>query len=120
MCDSRKYPYPSHGWFFRLDPPPHPLKISIPEGSCITPHPPGISYFPFHGLYLPHLEIIDSVPLKINCSHLKKQFFIIFDLFVTFYKAIGISYVGRACLIMSSLSFLLVHPAKCARHKNRD
>ena len=22
MCDSRKYPYPSHGWFFRLDPPP--------------------------------------------------------------------------------------------------
>ena len=85
--------------------PPHPLKISIPEGSCITPHPPGISYFPFHGLYLPHLEIIDSVPLKINCSHLKKQFFIIFDLFVTFYKAIGISYVGRACLIMSSLSF---------------
>ena len=23
MCDSRKYPYPSHGWLFRLDP-PHP------------------------------------------------------------------------------------------------
>ena len=22
MCDSRKYPFPSHGWFFRLDPPP--------------------------------------------------------------------------------------------------
>ena len=21
MCDSRKYPYPSHGWFFQLDPP---------------------------------------------------------------------------------------------------
>ena len=20
LCDSRKYPYPSHGWFFRLDP----------------------------------------------------------------------------------------------------
>ena len=121
MCDSRKYPYPSHGWFFRLDPPPpHPLGISVPEGSCITPHPPGISYFPFHGLYLPHLEIIDRVPLKINCSHLKTQFFIIFDLFVIFYKAICISCAGRACLIMSSLSLLLVHPAKRARHGNRD
>ena len=104
--------------------PPHPLKISIPEGSCITPHPPGISYFPFHGLYLPHLEIIDGVPLKSNCSHLKTQFFIIFDLIVIFYKAICISYAGRACLIMSSLSLLLVHPAKrarqVARHENRD
>ena len=70
--------------------PPHPLGISVPEGSCITPHPPGISYFPFHGLYLPHLEIIESVPLKINCSHLKTQFFIIFDLFVIFYKEICI------------------------------
>jgi len=50
--------------------PPHPLGISVPEGSCITPHPPGISYFPFHGLYLLHLEIIDRAPLKINCSHL--------------------------------------------------
>ena len=89
MCDSRKYPYPSHGWFFRLDP-PHPLGISVPEGSCITPTPPspGISYVPFHGLNLPYLEIIDCVPLKINCSHLKTQFFIIFDLFVIFYKAI--------------------------------
>ena len=123
MCDSRKYPYPSHGWFFRLDP-PHPLGISVPEGSCITPHPPGISYFPFDGLYLLHLEIIDRVPLKINCSYLKTQFFIIFDLSVIFYKAICISYAGRACLIMSSLSLLLVHPAKCARqvarHENRD
>ena len=100
--------------------PPHPLGISVPEGSCITPHPPRISYFPFHGLYLPHLEIIDSVLLKINCSHLETQFFIIFDLFVTFYKAIGISYVGRARLIMSSLSFLLVHPAKRVSHENRD
>ena len=105
--------------------PPHPLGISVPEGSCITPHPPEISYFPFHGLYLPHLEIIDRLPLKINCSHLKTVgqyclFFIIFDLFVIFYKAICISYVGRAWLIMSSLSFLLVHPAKCTRHENRD
>ena len=56
--------------------PPHPLGISVPEGSCTTPHPPGISYFPFHGLYLPHLEIINHVPLKINCSHLKTQFFL--------------------------------------------
>ena len=100
--------------------PPHPLGISVPEGSCITPHPPGISYFPFHGLYLPHLEIIDRVLLKINCSHLKTQFFIIFDLFVIFYKAICISYAGRACLIMNSLSFLLDHPAKHTRHENRD
>ena len=40
-----------------------------------NPQPPGISYFPFHGLYLLHLQIIDRVPLKINCSHLKTQFF---------------------------------------------
>ena len=123
LCDSRKYPYPSHWWFFRLDPPP-PEGISIPEGSCTTPHPPGISYFPFHGLYLPHLEIIDRLPLKINCSHLKTVgqyclFFIIFDLFVIFYKAICISYAGRACLIMNSLSFLLDHPVKHTRHENR-
>ena len=110
MCDSRKYPYLSHRWFFRLHP-PHHLGISVPVGSCITPHPPGISYFPFHCLYLPHLEIIDRVPLKINCSHLKTQFFITFDLFVIFYKAICISYAGRARLIMSSVSFLLVHLA---------
>ena len=54
---------------------PHPVGISVPEGSCITPHPPEISYFPFHGLYVPHLEIIDRVPLKINCSHLKTVFY---------------------------------------------
>ena len=100
--------------------PPHPLGIFAPEGSYITPYPPGISYFPFHGVYLPHLEIIDRVPFKVNCSHLKTQFFIIFNLFVIFYKAIYISYAGRACLIMSSLSFLLVHPAKHTRHENRD
>ena len=70
--------------------PPHPLGISVPEGSCITPHPPGISYFPFRGLYLPHLEIVERVPRKINCSHLKTQFFIIFNLFLIFYKAICI------------------------------
>ena len=90
--------------------PPHPLGISVPEGSCITPHPPGISYFPFHGLYFPHLEITDCVRLKINCSHLKTQFFIIFDLFVIFYKAICISYAGRACLIMRQ-SLLFISPS---------
>ena len=80
--------------------PPHPLGICVPEGSCITPQPIGISYFPFHGLNLPYLEIIDRAPLKINCSHLKTPFFfIIFDLFVIFYKTICISYVGRARLI---------------------
>ena len=55
--------------------PPHPLRISVPEGLCITPIPPRISYIPFHGLNLPYLEIIDCVPLKINCSHLKTHFF---------------------------------------------
>ena len=44
--------------------PPHPIRISVPEGSYITPHPPGICYFLFHGLNLPHLEIIDLVPPK--------------------------------------------------------
>ena len=59
---------PPHRWFFRLDPHPHPLGISIPEGSCVTPsHLPGISYFPLHGLKLPHLEIINT-----------RQIFIIF------------------------------------------
>ena len=47
-----------------------------------NPHPPGISYFPFHGLNLQYLEIIDRVLLKINCSHLKTRFFIIFDLII--------------------------------------
>ena len=47
LCDSRKYPYPSHGWFLRLDPPPHPLGISVPEGSCITPPPPRNFLFSF-------------------------------------------------------------------------
>ena len=55
-------------WFFQLDPQPHPLGISIPGGSCVTPsHPSGISYFPFHGLNLPYLEIINT-----------RQIFIIF------------------------------------------
>ena len=96
-----------------IRPPPHPLGISVPEGSCITPHPSGISYFPFHGLYFPHLEIIDRVPLKINCSHLKTQFFIIFDLFVIFYKAICICYAGRARLIMNSLFFISPSSETC-------
>ena len=110
-CDSRKYPYPSHAWFFRLDP-PHPLGISVPEGSCITPPPPlGISYFPFHGLNLPYSEIINRVPLKINCSHLKTHFFITFDLFVIFYKAICISYTGRACLIDYEQSLFFISPS---------
>ena len=75
-----------------------------------NPHPPGMSYFPFHGLNLPHLEIIDRVPLKINCSHLKTQVFIILDLFVIFYKAICISYAGRARLIDYEQSLLFISP----------
>ena len=120
LCDSRKYPYPSHGWFFRLDP-LHPLGISVPEGSCITPYPPGISYFPFHDFTLPYLEIIDRVPLKINCSHLKTHFFIIFDLFVIFYKAICISYAGRARLIdyEQSLFFISSSSETCKAREQR-
>ena len=95
--------------------PPHPLGISVPEGSCITPHPPGISYFPFHGLNLPYLEIIDRVPLKINCSHLKTHFFIIFDLFVIFYKAICISYAGRARLKDYEQSLFFISPSRETR-----
>ena len=95
--------------------PPHPVGISIPEGSCITSHPLGISNFPFHGLYLPHLEIIDRVPLKINCSHLKTQVFIILDLFVIFYKAICISYAGRARLIDYEQSLFFISPSRETR-----
>ena len=91
-------------------PPPTHLEISIPEGSCITPYPPGISYFLFHGLNLPYLEIIDCVPLKIDCSHLKTQFFIIFDLFVIFYRATCISYAGRTCLIDYEQSLFFISP----------
>ena len=91
--------------------PPHPLGISVPEESCITPHPPGMSYFPCHGFYLPYLDIIDRLLLKINCSHLKTQFFIIFDLFVIFYKAICISYAGRARLIDYEQSLLFISPS---------
>ena len=72
------------------------------------PHPPGISYFPFHGLNLPYLEIIDRVLLKINCSHLKTHLFTIFDLFLIFYKAISISYAGRARLIEYEQSLLFI------------
>ena len=55
--------------------PPTPLEFLFQRGHVYPPHPPGISYFPFHGLNLPYLEIIDRVPLKINCSHLKTHFF---------------------------------------------
>ena len=98
---------------------PSPSRNIPSRGVMHNPHPPGMSYFPFHGLNLQHLEIIDRVPLKINCSHLKTQVFIILDLFVIFYKAICISYAGRARLI-GSLPFLLVRPAKHARRENKS
>ena len=115
MCDSRKYPYPSHGWFFRLDPPPPRNFCSRGVMYNPPPHPPGISYFPFHGLNLPYLEIIYCVPLKIHCSHLKTHFFIIFDLFVIFYKAICISYAGRARLIDYEQSLFFISPSSETR-----
>ena len=79
------------------------------------PHPQGISYFPFHGLILPCLEIIDRVPLKINCSHLKTHIFIIFDLFLIFYKAIFISHAGRARLIDYEQSLFVISPSRQTR-----
>ena len=82
-------PTPPQQMVLSIRPPPHPLGISVPEGSYITSHHPS----------LPHLEIIDRVPLKINCSHLTTQFFIILDQFVIFYKAICISYASTARLI---------------------
>ena len=82
-------PPPPQQMVLSIRPPPHPLGISVPEGSYITSHHPS----------LPHLEIIDRVPFKINCSHLTTQFFIILDQFVIFYKAICISYASTARLI---------------------
>ena len=55
--------------------PPTPSEFPFLRGHVSPPHPPGISYFPFHVLNLPYLEIIDRVPLKINCSHLTTHFF---------------------------------------------
>ena len=92
-------------------PTPSPPRNIRSRGVMHNPHPPGMSYFPFHGLNLPHLEIIDRVPLKINCSHLKTQVFIILDLFVIFYKAICISYAGRACLIDYRQCPLFISPS---------
>ena len=84
---------PSHRWFFLLDPPPTPLNFRS-RGVIYNHHPLEISFFSFHGLNLPHLAIIGCVLLKINCSDLKTQFFIIFDLSVIFYQAICVSYTG--------------------------
>ena len=71
-------------WFQKISIPPPRMVLPIrpptlwefpfQRGHVQPPHPPGISYFPFHGLNLPYLEIIDRVPLKINCSHLKTFF----------------------------------------------
>ena len=82
-------PYPprnfcSRGVMYNTPPPPH--THTNPRTT-----PLGFPIFLSMALNLPYLEIIDRVPLKINCSHLKTQFFIIFDLFVIFYKAICIS-----------------------------
>ena len=73
--------------------------------------PPGISYFPFHGLNLPYLAIIDRAPLKLTVLNLRHNFFIIFDLFVIFYQAICISYAGRARLIDYEQSLLFISPS---------
>ena len=64
MCDSRKYPYPPHGWSFSLNPPPHPPGISIPEGLWWTPHPPGFSWFFFSLFFLKPSQIFSIVCLN--------------------------------------------------------
>ena len=91
--------------------PLHPLGISVSEGSCITPHPPGISYFPFHGLNLPYLEIIDRVPLKINCSHFKTHVFYNLWPICNLLQGLCISYTGRARLIGYEQSLFFISPS---------
>ena len=91
-------------------PPSNPPRNFYSREVMCNPHPPGISYFLFHGLNLPYLKIINCVPLKIDCSHLKTQFFIIFDLFVIFYRATCISYAGRTCLIDYEQSLFFISP----------
>ena len=95
---------------------PPPLLNFRSSGVKYNPLP--FPFLPFHGLNLPYLEILDRVPLKINCSHLKTQFFMIFDLFVIFYKAICISYAGRACLIDCEQSLFFMCPSS-ETHKAR-
>ena len=119
------YLYHLNVWFQKISIPPptdgssDPLGISVPEGSCITHHPPGISYFLFHGLKLPHLEIFDHVPLKINCSH-RKTIFMIFDIFVIFYKAICISYAGRTSLRDYEQSLFCISPSSGTREARKQ
>ena len=98
--------------------PPPPLLNFRSRGVKYNPLPPRNFLYSFHGLNLPYLEILDRVPLKINCSHLKTQFFMIFDLFVIFYKAICISYAGRARLIDCEQSLFFMCPSS-ETHKAR-
>ena len=51
MCSSRKYPYPPPRMVLPIRP-PHPLGISVPEGSCITPPPPRNFLFSFSWPYI--------------------------------------------------------------------
>ena len=56
MCGSRKYPYhpPPQGRLFSFNPPhPHPLGISIPEGSLMPPPPPSPLQNFYYFLYGP-------------------------------------------------------------------
>ena len=70
MCCSRKYPYPSHGRFFKLNPPPLQkfhvsAKLSLKNWAFETPLPLGISInLPWggHGYFLElHNECLVTV-----------------------------------------------------------
>ena len=61
-------------WMVLLIRPPPPPRNFCSRRVMYNP-PPTPQEFLIHGLNLPYLEIIDRVPLKINCSYLKTHFF---------------------------------------------
>ena len=75
LCCSRKYPYPSHGRFFKLNPPTHPSGNSIlvsyfhsKNWAFETPLPLGISTVPPWGGHAYFLKLhIAPFPLGQNC-----------------------------------------------------
>ena len=78
MCHSRKYPYPSHGRFFKLNPPPSGNSILVSyfrskNWAFETPLPLGISInLPWDGhgyfLELHNISIVSVGSWKLKCS----------------------------------------------------
>ena len=58
--------------------------------------------------------------LKLTVLILRHSFFIIFDLFVIFYKAICISYAGRARLIDYEQSLFFISPSSKTREAQKQ